>query len=252
MKHIILSSIIAGCLCLASSCDSLQPIAGTQGGIFDQGTSGSTSNTTDPSHKEIRSGLKEALQIGLEQGVKQVSAKNGFFNNALIKVLFPPKAQKVEKTLRKIGLNDLCDQFILSLNRAAEDASQKALPIFMKSLKSMSFQDATQILLGSDTAATHYFRKTTTSELANSFQPVIAKSLNKVDATKYWGTLTSKYNQLPLVQPVNTDLSAYVTEKAIDGLFKMVAKKETNIRENLSGRTTPLLKKVFGYADQKR
>ncbi len=249
MKKIIILALICTCISFTFSCGSLQPMYGSTGDIFDTGTSSGTS--TSPTHSEIKSGLKQALQIGLKEGIQQVSATNGFLKNPLIKVVFPPEAQKIERTLRNIGLGSLCDKVVLSLNRAAEDASKKALPIFMNALKNMSFQDVTGILLGKDTAATHYFRTATTSALTQAFQPVIAKSLDKVDATKYWGTIMNKYNQIPLVQPVNTNLSAYVTQKAIDGLFKTVAQKEINIRENLSARTTPLLKKVFGYADRK-
>lgn len=234
--------------CLMISCDSLQPITTS----FPGTTAGEPTASTTPTGGEINSALKQALEIGIKQGVQQVSAKNGFFNNALIKVLFPPQAQKVERTLRQIGMGSICDKVILSLNRAAEDASKEALPIFTNALKKMSFSDATHILLGTDTAATHYFRTATTDQLTQKFQPIISKSLNQVDATRYWGTVMSQYNKIPLVQPVNTDLSAYVTQRAIDGLFKMIAQKEVQIRENIAGRSTPLLKKVFGYADQKK
>src|SRR5699024_8867505 len=213
------------------------------------GIPGSTANDR-PTQYEINSGLKQALELGIKQGVKQVSAKDGFFKNSLIKVLFPPEAQKVENTLRQVGLGSLTDKVILSLNRAAEDASREALPIFINALKGMSFRDASQILLGDDTSATHYFRQATTNELSKKFEPVISKSLNKVDATRYWGTVMTQYNKIPLVKPINTDLSAYVTQQAINGLFTMIAQKETGIRENLANRTTPLLKKVFGYADR--
>lgn len=233
--------------CFVVSCDTLQPITGGMGA-----PSGTIGNTSTPTGSEITSALKQVLDMGIKQGVKQVSQKDGFFKNALIKILFPPQAQKVEQTLRQIGLGSICDQFILSVNRAAENASKEALPIFVNALKGMSFSDASQILLGSDTAATHYFRTKTTNELAGKFQPVISQSLHQVDATKYWGTITSQYNKLPLVQPINTDLSAYVTQKAIDGLFKMVAQKEIQVRDHIAGRSTPLLKKVFGYADRER
>lgn len=248
-KQFIVTLFVLILCCFAISCGNLQSISGLPGMTT---TTGTTSSSSRPSSFEINSGLKQALELGIKQGVQQVSAKNGFFGNALIKVLFPPEAQKIERTLRSIGMGSLCDKVILSLNRAAEDASKQALPIFVDALKNMSFRDATQILLGKDTAATHYFRTATTTALSRKFKPVIANSLNKVDATKYWGLVTTNYNKIPLVQPVNTDLSAYVTQKAIDGLFKMIANKEINIRENLSSRTTPLLKKVFGYAAERK
>ncbi len=248
-KHLIITCLTLSLTSFTFSCGNLQAISGLPGVTTPGGT---TTTTTTPTNYEINSALKQALEIGIKQGVNQVSAKNGFFKNSLIKVLFPPEAQKIERTLRSVGMGELCDKVILSLNRAAEDASKEALPIFVNALKSMSFRDATQILLGKDTAATHYFRTATTAELAGKFQPVIAKSLNKVDATRYWGLVTTQYNKIPLVQPVNTDLSAYVTQRAIDGLFVMIAKEEKQIRENLSSRATPLLKKVFGYADRQQ
>ncbi len=248
-KYLIITCLTLALSSFTFSCGNLQAISGLPGVTLPGGT---TTTSSKPTNYEINSALKQALEIGIKQGVKQVSAKNGFFKNSLIKVLFPPEAQKIERTLRSIGMGQLCDKVILSLNRAAEDASKEALPIFINALKSMSFQDATRILFGRDTAATHYFRTATTQELASKFQPVIAKSLNKVDATRYWGLVTTQYNKIPLVQPIHTDLSAYVTQKAIDGLFVMVAKEEKQIRENLASRATPLLKKVFGYADQQQ
>lgn len=231
--------LIAGLLSFYS-CDTLQQVGGIP-------TSGGTTSTT-PTNSEISSGIKQALQIGLQDGVKQVSAVDGYFKNPLIKILFPPNAQKIENTLRNIGLGSLCDKVELSLNRAAEDAAKQAAPIFMNALKQMTLTDATHILLGADSSATHYFRQATTSQLVAKFSPVIANSLNKVNATKYWSDVTTKYNQLPLVKPINTDLTAYVTDQAINGLFLMVAQKEKDIRNQLGARTTPLLKKVFGYA----
>lgn len=225
-----------------NSCDTLQQMGGLPG----------TTTGTTPTHAEISSGIKQALQIGLQDGVKQVSAVDGYFKNPLIKILFPPNAQKIENTLRNIGLGSLCDKVELSLNRAAEDAAKQAAPIFMNALKQMTLQDAAGILLGADTSATSYFRKSTTSQLIAKFSPVIANSLNKVDATKYWKDVTTRYNQLPLVKPINTDLTAYVTDQAVNGLFLMVAQKEKDIRNQLSARTTPLLQKVFGYAAQQQ
>lgn len=227
-----------------SSCDTLQQMGTAYPGVSSTGTL--------PTNTEIASGIKQALQIGLQDGVKQVSAVDGYFKNPLIKIIFPPNAQKIESTLRSIGLGSLCDKIELSLNRAAEDAAKQAGPIFMNALKQMTLRDASNILLGTDTSATHYFRMATTAELSAKFSPVIANSLNKVNATKFWKEATTKYNQIPLVRPVNTDLTAYVTTQAINGLFVTVAQKETEIRNQLSARTTPLLKKVFGYAAQQQ
>lgn len=236
-------------LCGLQACDTLQQ-AGVGGIPGISVPAGGTSGT--PTSSEITSGIKQALQIGLQDGVKQVSAVDGYFKNPLIKILFPPEAVKVENTLRSIGLGDLCDRVELSLNRAAEDAAKQAGPIFLSALKQMTLQDATSILLGADTSATVYFKKATTAELTQKFRPVIAKSLDQVGATRYWQDVMTRYNQIPLVKPINPDLTAYVTQRAIAGLFVTVSQKEVQIRQQLQARTTPLLKKVFGYAAQQQ
>lgn len=224
-----------------SSCDTLGQMTGTNGVTTNNGT---------PSNSEINSGIKQALQVGVEGAVQQVSALNGYFDNPLIKIMFPPNAAKVEKKLRDIGLGSLCDKLELSLNRAAEDAAKQATPIFLNALKQMTLGDATNILTGSDTAATAYFERTTTSQLTAQFSPVISKSLNQANATKYWSDVTTQYNKIPFIKPVNTDLTAYVTQQAINGLFVVIGQKEKQIRGQLGARTTPLLQKVFGYAQK--
>ncbi|QPH37959.1 DUF4197 domain-containing protein [Pedobacter endophyticus] len=211
-----------------------------------------TSASGTPSTLEIGQGIKEALQIGVSAGADRLSVKDGFLGNLAVKILMPPEAQKVEKTLRSIGFNKLCDNVIVSLNRAAEDAATEAKPIFISAIKQMTLTDATNILLGNKDAATAYFKRVTTAQLSQKFSPIVAASLNKVNATKYYSDLTNQYNRLPLVKPVNTDLTAYVTQKAIDGLFVEVAKEELKIRDNLSSRSSTLLQKVFGYADKKK
>lgn len=211
-----------------------------------------TSATGTPSQLEIGQGIKEALQIGVSAGADRLSARDGFLGNLAVKILMPPEAQKVEKTLRSIGLNSLCDNVILSLNRAAEDAAKEAKPIFIAAIKQMTLADASNILLGNNDAATSYFKRVTTAQLLEKFSPVVKNSLNKVNASKYYSDLTTQYNRLPLVKPVSTDLTGYVTQKAIDGLFIEVAKEELKIRGNLNSRSTTLLQKVFGYADRKK
>jgi len=206
----------------------------------------------NPTALEISAGLKQALEIGTAQGADQLSAKDGFLGNLAVKILFPPEAQKVEKTLRSIGLNSLADNVILSINRAAEDAAKEAKPIFIAAIKQMTITDATNILLGNKDAATTYFKRVTTTQLLQKFEPVITSSLSKVGATKYWGDAATAYNKLPLVKPVNTNLSTYVAQKAIDGMFYQVAQEELKIRDNISARSTTLLQKVFGYADSRR
>ncbi|HEU5289482.1 MAG TPA: DUF4197 domain-containing protein [Cyclobacteriaceae bacterium] len=196
---------------------------------------------------EVGEGLKEALINGISKGSDQVSQLDGYFKNPEIKIPFPPEVQKVEKTLRDIGLGSEVDKFVMTLNRGAEDAAKEAKPIFVSAIKSMTIQDAWAILKGEDNAATEYLRKTTSSQLKDAFKPVIQNSLNKVNATKYYGELVTRYNKIPLVEKVNPNLDDYATDKAIEGLFTMIAKEEKNIRKDPVARTTELLKRVFGY-----
>ncbi|SDK32543.1 Protein of unknown function [Pedobacter sp. ok626] len=215
-------------------------------------TTSSSSTTGTPSTLDMASAIKQALEIGTSRGADLLSAKDGFMGNLAVKILFPPEAQKVEKTLRSLGMGKLADNVILSLNRAAEDAAKEAKPIFVSAIKQMTITDATNILLGNKDAATDYFKRVTTSQLMEKFKPVINTSLSKVGATKYWGDATAQYNRLPMVKPLNTDLSDYVAQKAIDGMFIQVAQEELKIRDNLGSRSTSLLQKVFGYADKNK
>lgn len=196
--------------------------------------------TTD----EIAAGLKEALSVGAEQSGKKLSALDGYFGNAAIKVLMPEEAKKVEQKLRSLGMGKQVDQAILSMNRAAEDAAKSAAPIFINAIKQMTIQDAMGILKGGDLAATNYLKNKTTVSLTESFRPVIEQSLKKVDATKYWNTVFTTYNQFSK-EKVNTDLSAYVTEKALSGIFFQVGEEEKKIRKDPMARTSEILKKVF-------
>ena len=196
---------------------------------------------------EVGDGLKEALVNGISKGADLVSITDGYFKNPEIKIPFPPEVQKVEKTLRDIGLGSEVDKFVMTLNRGAEDAAKQAKPIFVSAIKSMTIQDAWAILKGEDNAATEYLRRTTSTQLKDAFKPVIQNSLNKVNATKYYGELVTRYNKIPLVEKVNPNLDDYATDKAIEGLFVMIAKEEKNIRKDPVARTTELLKRVFGY-----
>lgn len=244
MRKISLYAAGLALICL-SSCDVQSQNA--IGGILKQIPMGGT-----PTSLEIGQGLKQALEIGTSQGADRLSTKDGFFGNLAIKILFPTEAQKVENTLRSVGLNSLADNVILSLNRAAEDAAKEAKPIFVAAIKQMTITDATNILLGNKNSATEYFKRVTTAQLMEKFKPVITTSLNKVGATKYWSDAALAYNKIPLVKPVNADLSSYVAQKAIDGMFVQVAQEELKIRDNISARSTTLLQKVFGYADTKK
>lgn len=195
---------------------------------------------------EAAGGLKEALIQGISKGADQASKTDGFNLNSLIRIPFPPDAQRVATTLRSIGLGSQVDKFELSLNRGAEDAAKSAKPIFLSAIKSLTFSDVWGILTGSEDAATQYLKRTTTAQLTTAFMPIMQQSLDKVDATRYYSALTTRYNQLPLVKPVQTDLNQYATGKAVDGLFTLIAQQEADIRENPVARTTALLKRVFG------
>jgi len=194
---------------------------------------------------DVISGLKAALETGTNNSVKKLSASDGFFKDAAIKILMPDEAKKVESTLRKFGMGKQVDEAILSMNRAAEDAAKDAAPIFVNAIKQMSIQDAWGILKGGDSSATRYLRQKTNTALTEAFRPVIEKSLEKVNATKYWNTVFTNYNRFSK-DKVNTDLSAYVTEKALYGIFLQVAQEEMKIRKDPVARTSDILKKVFG------
>jgi len=197
------------------------------------------------SNDDIVNGLKEALRVATDSSSKKLGNLDGYFSDAAIKILMPIEAQKVEKTLRNVGLGSLVDKAILSMNRAAEDAAKGVGNIFWNSIKQMSITDGIQILKGSDTAATGYLKKTTTAELNNKFRPVIDSSLTKFDATKYWNDVFSAYNKLA-VKKINPDLTGYVTEKALSGLFYNIALQEQKIRKDPAAQVTDILKKVFG------
>ena len=210
-------------------------------------------NPGSPSQPEIGSALKEALELGISAGTERLSSENGFLRNTAVKLLFPPEAKKVEKTLRGLGLNKTCDDFILSLNRAASLAIKEAMPVFVTALKQMTLQDANSILLSREqNAATAYFQRVSSSALESKFRPVIHDALAKTEATRYWTDLSTRYNQFPLVSKVNTDLSSYATQKAMEGLFYEIAQEEFKIRQNSDLRSSALLKKVFGYAERNR
>lgn len=196
--------------------------------------------------KDAADGIREALTNGAGNAVKVVSNVDGYFKNPEIKIPFPEDAKVIENKLRSIGLGNKVDEVILSINRAAEDAAKEATPIFVSAIKSMTVKDAINIVKGEDDAATKYLKQTSSTDLNAKFQPLIKTSLDKVQATKYWTDLINTYNKIPLVKKMNPDLTAYVTSKAMDGLFVMVAKEEFKIRKDPKARTTELLRKVFG------
>lgn len=198
---------------------------------------------------EIASGLQEALQLGIDKQVTKLTQKDGFFKNELVKIVLPEELQKVDKTLRNIGLGQLADEGLKVLNRAAEDAVSEATPIFVDAVKGISFTDAKSILLGADNAATQYLTQATENSLYNKFHPVISSSFKKVGADKIWKNLITKYNSIPLTADVNPDITEYVTQEALSGVYTMIAIEEKDIRTKVSSRTTDLLKKVFILQD---
>lgn len=214
--------------------------------VFDKVMAGTGTTTgSSLSNDDIINGLKEALRVGTDSSSKKLSKLDGFFGDAAIKILMPAEAQKVEKTLRSVGMGKLVDKAVLSMNRAAEDAASGVGNIFWNAIKQMSIGDGLQILRGGDFAATNYLKKMTTAELTEKFRPVIQGSLTKMDATKYWNDVFTTYNKFSRDQ-VNTDLTAYVTEKALAGLFYNISLEEQKIRKDPAAQVTGILKKVFG------
>jgi Protein of unknown function (DUF4197) len=196
------------------------------------------------SNEDIINGLKQALTIGTDNSAKTLNKADGFFANAAIKILMPEEAKKAEKTLRQFGMGSLVDKAVLSMNRAAEDAAGGITNIFWDAIKGMTLTDGLSILRGGDFAATEYLKTNTTSQLTEKMRPVIEKSLAKTDATKYWKDVFTAYNKFSK-QAVNTDISAYVTEKSMAGIFYSIGQEEQKIRKDPAAQVTDLLKKVF-------
>ena len=233
MKKTIIATIF---LLVFSSCAELQQVVNQlpQGGI---------------GNEEIASGLRQALDFGIDKQVTKLMETDGFFKNELVKILLPDELKKVDKTLRDIGLSSLADEGLKVLNRAAEDAVKEAKPIFVDAVKGITFTDAKNILLGSDNAATQYLTTKTETALYAKFNPVIKNSFSKVGADQIWNNLITKYNALPLTADVNPDLTDYVTNEALEGVYTMIAVEEKEIRTKISSRTTDLLKRVFALQD---
>ena len=179
-----------------------------------------------------------------------LATEDGFFKNELVRISLPPELQKVDKTLRDVGLDNLADEGLKVLNRAAEDAVGEAIPVFATAVKEISFADARNILLGADNAATNYLTSKTQAQLYDRFNPIINNSLEKVGANRVWSNLIQKYNTIPLTSKVNPDLTDYVTNEALQGVYLMIEKEEKDIRNSLNSRTTDLLKRVFALQDR--
>lgn len=234
MKPLLLkTSILLLCLLSACTTQALRDVVG--------GFAGSKPLTG----QDVAAGLKEALAKGIGKGADQASEQDGYLSNPLLRIAFPKGIEKVETTLRRIGLGSKVDEFVVSMNRAAEDAAQTAKPIFLDAIRSMNIEDAWGILRGPENAATTYLRDTTSDKLLSAFKPRVNESLSRVNSTRYYNDLVGAYNKIPLVEKVDLSLDSYVTQKAIDGLFLLVEQEEKNIRENAVARTTELLRRVF-------
>jgi len=220
-----------------NSCAELQSVVDSlpQGGVM--------TNT------DIASGLRQALDLGIEKQVTKLTKTDGFYKNDLVKILLPAELQRVDKGLRDIGLGNLADEGIRALNRAAEDAVKEATPIFVGAVKDITFADARTILLGTDDAASQYLTSKTQTSLYDKFHPVINNSFTKVGADQIWTNLINRYNAIPFTTNVNPDLTDYVTEEALKGVYKMIAVEEKEIRTKVGARTTDLLRRVFAIQD---
>jgi len=231
---------------LLSSCAELQHVVNN----LPAGTLGGTSQGI--SNDYIAGGLRQALNKGIDLQVSKLTSKDGFFGNQLVKILLPAELQKVDNSLRKIGLGKLADEGLKVLNRAAEDAVGTATPIFVTAVKQITFADAKNILVGNNNAATQYLNGKTNAALYQKFNPVIQNSLGKVGATNVWTKIISRYNKIPFTQKVNPNLTDYVTKQALTGVYKMIGIEEKKIRTQLNSRTTDVLRKVFALQDKLR
>lgn len=201
---------------------------------------------TPLSNEEVIKGLKEALSVGTNNSTTKASKADGFFKNPAIKIPFPPEAEKIKSTVISLGMQKQVDDFVLTLNRAAEEASKEAAPIFLNAITSMTVQDGFAILKGEDNAATNYLNEKTSNQLSEKFKPIVESAIQKVEVTKYWKPIITRYNKVPFVEKQNPDLDAYVTQLAMEGMFKLIAEEELKIRKDPAARVSDLLKRVFG------
>jgi hypothetical protein len=207
---------------------------------------GGTEGSGLQDQKTTASGLKEALSIGTDKAVKSVSKVDGYFANDLIKILLPEKMQKIADVVGKLGFQKQVDNLVVAMNRAAEAAAPKATSLFVQAIKEMTFDDGRKILQGGDTAATEYFKGKTSQKLYDQFKPVVVSSMEKVGVAKAYKDVMTPYQSMPFASKDSLDLDHYVTSKALEGLFTMVAQEEKKIRTDPAARVTDLLKKVFG------
>jgi hypothetical protein len=234
-KYLLIFSLTLGLL----SCDTLTNLPTYPGGA------------TTITENEASTAMRQALEQGIGRGITTLNVTDGFFGNQAYKLFLPTEAQRIEKTLRQLGMGGMVDRAILQINRAAEDAVGYARPIFVNAIREMTITDALNIIKGPRDAATQYFKQKTTQKLITAFSPVIKQSLDKFSATKYYGDVVTTYNNFPTtMNKLNPDLPSYVVGKAVDALFDQIAQEEANIRANPAARTTEILKKVFGWGSK--
>lgn len=215
-------------------------------------TGGGGGGIKAPSEDEIVAGLKEALNQGTNTSTAATSKVDGYLKNPRLFIPFPPEAAEMKKKLVKLGMEKKVNEFETSLNRAAEEAAKTAAPVFLAAIKNMTVKDGMGILKGADTAATSYLKTATSGELYTQYKPIVKDAINKVKVTKHWNPLVKKYNKIPGVKKQNPDLDDYVTQKAIYGLFLLVADEEAKIRKDPMARVNDILKSVFGWADTQK
>jgi hypothetical protein len=242
-KITLLSFLIIG----ASACDSIRPMAEAAAKAGAEAIqNGQQGVNNKPTNGEVINGLKEALEIGANNSTALASKLDGFYKNPLLFIPFPPEAIKVKEKVDALGMSAQTNKFVETLNRAAEEAAKTAAPVFINAIRTMSIEDGFAILRNGNNAATNFLKDKTTGELLTNFTPIVRDAINKVELTKYWNPIITTYNKIPMVQQLNPNLESYVTNKAIEGLFKLVADEENKIRQDPMARVTDLLKKVFG------
>lgn len=245
IKILLAGGFLFSSLCLNAQVDWNKSVKNAQKEgekILNQATGKSKPLTND----EVVRGLKEALSVGTNKSASAASCLDGFYKNPLITIPFPPEAVKVKNTAEDLGMKPQVDKFVMTLNRAAEEASKEAAPIFLNAIKGMSVGDGFAILKGNDDAATKFLNDKTNADLKLKFKPIVQEAIKKVEVTKHWNPIITKYNKVPGVQKMNPDLDEYVTLRAMDGLFKLIAQEELKIRKDPAARVSDLLKKVFG------
>lgn len=218
--------------------------------IVNTAANGNSGGIKPLSNEEVITGLREALSVGVNNSTALASQMDGFYKNERLFIAFPPEAIKVKNTLEDLGFKEQTDKFVLTLNRAAEEATKSAAPVFLDAIKGMSITDGFAILRGNDSAATSYLKEKTTEQLRQQFTPIVQDAINKVELTKYWTPVISKYNSIPFVEKQNADLTGYITDRAVVGLFKLIVLEEMKIRQNPGARVTDILKRVFASQAQ--